>query len=186
MSHLYYDITTPPRSQSADEYGRKQTPPFMADSGHSLSGGELGRPPPGLQLARATAGPRPGKHPRPAVVLSLGATAMEIRCTQISGFVDYCSLSVQSQRQRPCLENESQCCCVCGLSRGACSIGELRWRAGRFMHSSRQATANAFSVRRFIEFARVVKCNRIWHTPGWVHLSFLSVEREIFRKTKQL
>ena len=108
----------------------------MVDPGHGLSGGELGRPPPGLQLARGTAGPRPGKHPRPAVVLSLGATAMEIRCPQISAFVDYCSLSVHSQRQRPCLENESQCCCVCGLSRGACSIGELRWRAGRFMHSS--------------------------------------------------
>jgi len=162
MSHLYYDITTPPRSQSADEYGRKQTPPFMADSGHSLSGGELGRPPPGLQLARATAGPRPGKHPRPAVVLSLGATDMEIRCTQISGFVDFCSLSVHSQRQRPCSGNASQCCCASRLSRGAGSIGELRWRANRFMHSSlRRAAANAFSVRRFIEFARVVKCNRI-------------------------
>jgi len=81
-------------------------------------------------------GPRPGEHPRPAVVLSLGATAMEIHCTQISVFGDYCSLSVQSQRQRPCLENVPQCCCVSGLSRGACSIGELRRRAGRFMHSS--------------------------------------------------
>ena len=28
-------------------------------------------------------GPLPGEHPRPAVVPSLGATAMEIRCTQI-------------------------------------------------------------------------------------------------------
>ena len=61
---------------------------------------------------------------------------MEIRCPQISGFVDYCSLSVHSQRQRPCLENASQCCCACGLSRGASSIGELRRRAGRSMHSS--------------------------------------------------
>ena len=61
---------------------------------------------------------------------------MEIRYTQISVFGDYCSLSVQSQRQRPCLENVSQCCCVSGLSRGAGSIGELRRRAGRFMHSS--------------------------------------------------
>ena len=82
-------------------------------------------------------GPRPGEHPRPAVVLSLGATAMEIHCTQISVFGDYCSLSVQSQRQRPCLENGSRCCCASGLSRSAHSIGELRWRAGRFMHSSR-------------------------------------------------
>jgi len=31
--------------------GRKH-PPFMPDPGHGLSGGELGRPPPGLQLAR--------------------------------------------------------------------------------------------------------------------------------------
>ena len=55
---------------------------------------------------------------------------------QISAFVDFCSLSVHSQRQRPCLENASQCCCACGLSRGASSIGELRRRAGRSMHSS--------------------------------------------------
>ena len=95
------------------------------------------------------------------VVLSQGATNMEIRYAQIWAFVDYCSLSEHLQRQALCLENASQCCCACGLSRGASSIGELRWRAGRFMHSSRQATANAFSVRRFIEFARVVKCNRI-------------------------
>ena len=81
-------------------------------------------------------GPLPGEHPRPAVVPSLGATAMEIRYTQISVFGDYCSLSVQSQRQRPCLENGSRCCCASGLSRSASSIGELRWRAGRFMHSS--------------------------------------------------
>jgi len=36
--------------------------------------------------------------------------------------------------------------CACGLSRGASSIGELRWRDGRFMHSSpaslAQSTAN--------------------------------------------
>ena len=43
---------------------------------------------------------------------------------------------LQSQRQRPCLENGSRCCCASGLSRSAHSIGELRWRAGRFMHSS--------------------------------------------------
>ena len=53
-----------------------------------------------------------------------------------SAFVDYCWLSMHLQRQRPCLENASQCCCACGLSRSASSIGELRWRAGRFMHSS--------------------------------------------------
>ena len=114
--------------------GRKNTPllcltlgmPLWGWAGSATSG-----------AATRTVGPLPGEHPRPAVVPSLGATAMEIRCTQISGFVDYCSLSVQSQRQRPCLENESQCCCVGGLSRGACSIRELRWRAGRSMHSSR-------------------------------------------------
>ena len=61
---------------------------------------------------------------------------MEIHCTQISAFVDFCSLSVHSHRQRPCLENASQCYCACGLSRFAGAIGELRWRAGRFMHSS--------------------------------------------------
>ena len=85
---------------------------------------------------------------------------MEIRCPQISAFVDYCSLSVHSQRQRPCLENASQCCCACGLSRGTSSIGELRWRAGRFMHSS-PASDRKRSVRRFIEFARVVKATEI-------------------------
>ena len=106
-------------------------------------------------------GPLPGEHPRPAVVPSLGATAMEIRCTQISVFGDYCSLSVQSQRQRPCLENGSQCCYVSGLSRDAGSIGELRRRAGRSMHALRRAVANAFPSARFIEFARVVKCNRL-------------------------
>ena len=36
---------------------------------------------------------RPSKHPRPAVVLSQGATNMVIHCAQISAFVDYCSLS---------------------------------------------------------------------------------------------
>jgi len=87
--------------------------------------------------ATRTVGPHPGEHPRPAVVLSPGATAMEIRCTKISGFVDFCSLSVHSQRQRPCSENASQCCCASGLSRFASSIGELRRRAGRSMHSSR-------------------------------------------------
>ena len=116
-------------------------------------------------------GPLPGEHPRPAVVPSLGATAMEIRCTQISVFGDYCSLSVQSQRQRPCLENGSRCCCASGLSRFAGAIGELRWRAGRFMHSSPASDRNAFSVRPFHRVARVVKCNRscpngkvqLWH-----------------------
>jgi len=75
---------------------------------------------------------------------------MEIHCTQNSGFGGFCSLSVQSQRQRPCLENGSQCCCVSGLGRFASSIGELRRRAGRSMHALRRATENAFSVRRFI------------------------------------
>ena len=51
-------------------------------------------------------------------------------------FVDFCSLSVHSQRQRPRSENASQCCCASGLSRFASSIGELRRRAGRSMHSS--------------------------------------------------
>ena len=106
-------------------------------------------------------GSRPGEHPRPAVVRSLGATYMEIHCTQICAFGAYCSLSVQSQRQRPCLESVSQCCYVSGLSRDAGSIGELRRRTGRSMHALRRAVANAFPSARFIEFARVVKCNRI-------------------------
>ena len=116
-------------------------------------------------------GSRPGEHPRPAVVRSLGATYMEIHCTQICAFGAYCSLSVQSQRQRPCLESVSQCCYVSGLSRDAGSIGELRRRTGRSMHALRRAVANAFPSARFIEFARVVKCNRscpngkvqLWH-----------------------
>ena len=86
---------------------------------------------------------------------------MEITCTQISGFVDYCSLSVHSQRQRLCLESVLRCCCVSGLGRDAGSIGELRRRTGRSMHALRRAVANAFPSARFIEFARVVKCNRI-------------------------
>ena len=61
---------------------------------------------------------------------------MEIRCAQISAFVDYCSLSEHLQRQGLCLENASQRCCAGGLGRSASSIGELRRRAGRFMHSS--------------------------------------------------
>ena len=40
------------------------------------------------------------------------------------------------------------------------SIGELRRRTGRSMHALRRAVANAFPSARFIEFARVVKCNR--------------------------
>ena len=71
-----------------------------------------------------------------SAVLSQGATNMMIRCAHISASVDYCSLSVQLQRQRPCLENASQCHCACGLRCSASSIGELQWRAGRFMHSS--------------------------------------------------
>ena len=111
--------------------------------------------------ATRTMGSRPGEHPRPAVVRSLSATYMEIHCTQICAFGAYCSLSVQSQRQRPCLESVSQCCYVSGLSRDAGSIGELRRRTGRSMHALRRAVANAFPSARFIEFARVVKCNRI-------------------------
>ena len=54
-----------------------------------------------------------------------------------------------------------ECCYVSGLSRDAGSIGELRRRTGRSMHALRRAVANAFPSARFIEFARVVKCNRI-------------------------
>ena len=54
----------------------------MPDPGHASLGvswvGHL------RGAATRTAGPRLGEHPRPAVVLSLGATAMEIRCTQIN------------------------------------------------------------------------------------------------------
>ena len=130
-------------------------------------------------------GSRPGEHPRPAVVRSLGATYMEIHCTQICAFGAYCSLSVQSQRQRPCLENGSQCCCVSGLGRFASSIGELRRRAGRSMHALRRATENAFSVRRFIEFARVVKCNRICPSGQVQLLHLVKVARVVSgEKTK--
>ena len=73
---------------------------------------------------------------------------MEIHCTQNSGFGGFCSLSVQSQRQRPCLENGSQCCCVSGLGRFASSIGALRRRAGRSVHALRRATENAFAAAR--------------------------------------
>ena len=59
------------------------------------------------------------------------------------------------------MESVSHCCCVSGLSRGAGSIGELRRRAGRSIHALRRATENAVSVRRFIDYARLVKCNRI-------------------------
>ena len=59
------------------------------------------------------------------------------------------------------MESVSQCCYVSGLSRDAGSIGELRRRTGRSMHALRRAVANAFPSARFIEFARVVKCNRI-------------------------
>ena len=138
-------------------------------------------------------GSRPGEHPRPAVVRSLGATYMEIHCTQICAFGAYCSLSVQSQRQRPCLESVSQCCYVSGLSRDAGSIGELRRRTGRSMHALRRAVANAYSVR-FIEFARVVKFRRVCpsgkmqsNLPEWSSktLPFVKVARVVCgEKTK--
>ena len=57
-------------------------------------------------------------------------------CFSVRPQVSRALWTVHSQRQRPCLENTSQCCCASGLSRFASSIGELRWRAGRFMHSS--------------------------------------------------
>ena len=96
-------------------------------------------------------GQHPGEHSGPAVVLSPGATAVEIRYTQNCGFGGFCSLSMQSQCQRPCSENASQCCCASRLSRFAGSIGELRRRAGRSIHALRRATENASSVRRFID-----------------------------------
>ena len=124
----------------------------MATPEHGLSGGELGRPPPGLLLARRVRVRAIIRGPR--LSSRRAATNMEIRYAQIWAFVDYCSLSEHLQRQALCLENASQCCCACGLSRGASSIGELRWRAGRFMHSSPASGR---------EFARVVKCNfGIW------------------------
>jgi len=129
--------------------GRKTTPLFVPALGMaSLGVSWVGL----LRVINSHGGSASGRaseHPRPAVVLSQGATDMEICCPQISAVGDYCSLSVHSQRQRPCLENGSQCCCACGLSRGASSIGELRRRAGRSMHSSRATAANAFSVRPF-------------------------------------
>ena len=85
---------------------------------------------------------------------------MEIRCTQISGFVDFCSLSVHSQRQRPCSENASQCFCASRLSRFAGFIGELRRCAGRSMHSSPASDGKRVFRPFHRVFARVVKCNR--------------------------
>ena len=42
-----------PAIEKASENGRTEKhPPFVPDSGHGLSGGELGRPPPGPPLAR--------------------------------------------------------------------------------------------------------------------------------------
>ena len=123
-------------------------------------------------------GSRPGEHPRPAVVRSLGATYMEIHCTQICAFGAYCSLSVQSQRQRPCLESVSQCCYVSGLSRDAGSIGELRRRTGRSMHALRRAVANAFPSARFIEFPRGKMQSNL---PEWSSktLPFVKVARVV-------
>ena len=130
-------------------------------------------------------GSRPGEHPRPAVVRSLGATYMEIHCTQICAFGAYCSLSVQSQRQRPCLESVSQCCYVSGLSRDAGSIGELRRRTGRSMHALRRAVANASSVR---PFHRVCPSGKMQsNLPEWSSktLPFVKVARVVCgEKTK--
>ena len=110
---------------------------------------------------------------------------MEIHCTQICAFGAYCSLSVQLQRQRPCLESVSQCCYVSGLSRDAGSIGELRRRTGRSMHALRRAVANAFPSARFIEFARVVKCNRICPSGQVQLLHLVKVARVVSgEKTK--
>ena len=129
-------------------------------------------------------GSRPGEHPRPAVVRSLGATYMEIHCTQICAFGAYCSLSVQSQRQRPCLESVSQCCYVSGLSRDAGSIGELRRRTGRSMHALRRAVANAL----FRPFHRVCPSGKMQsNLPEWSSktLPFVKVARVVCgEKTK--
>ena len=104
----------------------EKSPPLMAGPGHglSLSGSA------GSGSATRTAGPRPSKHPRPAVVLLQGATNIVIRCAQISAFVDYCSLFVHLQRQGVCLENASQRCCAGGLGRSASSIGAVRSQGG--------------------------------------------------------
>ena len=131
-------------------------------------------------------GSRPGEHPRPAVVRSLGATYMEIHCTQICAFGAYCSLSVQSQRQRPCLESVSQCCYVSGLSRDAGSIGELRRRTGRSMHALRRAVANASSVR---PFHRVCPSGKMQsNLPEWSSktLPFVKVARVVEWSSKTL
>ena len=92
---------------------------------------------------------------------------------------------MQSQRQRPCSENASQCCCASRLSRFAGSIGELRRRAGRSIHALRRATENASSVRRFIDYARVVKCNRICPSGQVQLLHLVKVARVVSgEKTK--
>ena len=129
-------------------------------------------------------GSRPGEHPRPAVVRSLGATYMEIHCTQICAFGAYCSLSVQSQRQRPCLESVSQCCYVSGLSRDAGSIGELRRRTGRSIHSSPASRRK----RVFRPFHRVCPSGKMQsNLPEWSSktLPFVKVARVVCgEKTK--
>ena len=130
-------------------------------------------------------GQHPGEHSGPAVVLSPGATAVEIRYTQNCGFGGFCSLSMQSQRQRPCSENASQCCCASRLSRFAGSIGELRRRAGRSIHALRRATENASSVRRFIDYARVVKCNRICPSGQVQLLHLVKVARVVSGEKNQ-
>ena len=127
----------------------------------------------------------PGEHSGPAVVLSPGATAVEIRYTQNCGFGGFCSLSMQSQRRRPCSENASQCCCASRLSRSADSIGEPRRRAGRSIHALRRATENAVSVRRFIDYARLVKCNRICPSGQVQLLHLVKVARVVSGEKNQ-
>ena len=130
-------------------------------------------------------GSRPGEHPRPAVVRSLGATYMEIHCTQICAFGAYCSLSVQSQRQRPCLESVSQCRYVSGLSRDAGSIGELRRRTGRSIQSSPASRRK----RVFRPFHRVCPSGKMQsNLPEWSSktLPFVKVARVVEWSSKTL
>ena len=71
------------------------------------------------------------------------------------------------------------------MSRFAGSVGELRRRAGRSIHALRRATENAVSVRRFIDYARLVKCNRICPSGQVQLLHLVKVARVVSGEKNQ-
>ena len=62
---------------------------------------------------------------------------------------------------------------------------EARRRAGRSIHALRRATENAVSVRRFIDYARVVKCNRICPSGQVQLLHLVKVARVVSGEKNQ-